>query len=255
MATVIHDSKARKRVLWGTVGLATVGSVIGLNMSILKNLQPIRRHTLTMTTNWAIYGFFFFSVREALLHEQKKRNDSMDIRFSLTRDSDEMFSSLISGSLAGGTISFMSRKTKNAALSGALFFGLASAAGQYVYTKINRRRQAVILEKMALREEGREEGEGRPKLTDLLRGKLKIKAEDQSDSMIARLRRKIAIDPISLLPEWFPMRRLSSDEYHRMLLERKQLVFEELEQLRLAIADMKRREESLLQRLNEKTAH
>ncbi|KAJ2403049.1 hypothetical protein GGI23_000268 [Coemansia sp. RSA 2559] len=251
MATAFHDRKARKRILWGTVGLATVGSVIGLNMAILKNLQPIRRHTLTMAANWAVYGLFFFGMRETLLHEQQQRGQSMELRFSLTRDHDELFSSIVSGALAGGTLAFIARKTKGAAASGALFFGLASGAGQLAYTLLNRRRQAVILQKMELQKEGSEYGEVTPGLRDLIRGRLKVGEDTQSESLIARLRRKLAVDPISMLPEWFPVRRISSDEYRRMLVERKKSIQDELDQMRLAIADMQRREEFLLKRLHE----
>ncbi|KAJ2525349.1 hypothetical protein GGI11_000100 [Coemansia sp. RSA 2049] len=273
MSTVLHDKHARRRILLSTAGLAAAGGVIGLNIAILKNLQPIYKHTLTMTANWAVYGVFFFTVRETLLYDQKQRGEALDLQFSLTRDHDEMYSSLCSGMVTGGTLSFIARRTKGAAFSGALFFGLVSAAGQFLYTRMNRRRQAIILERLASKDKlasslsSLDQNKGfvatgdsdynyanvdpntRPSLLHLLKGT--TVPADWSDSPIARLRRRLQIDPISLLPEWFPMRRISFDEYHSMLVERKRLVFEELAQLRLAIADMEMREKVLLQRLRQ----
>ncbi|KAJ2658443.1 hypothetical protein IWW48_004023 [Coemansia sp. RSA 1200] len=273
MSTVLHDKRTRRRILLCTAGLATAGGVIGLNIAILKNLQPIYRHTLTMTANWAVYGVFFFTVRETLLYDQKRKGEALDLHFSLTRDHDEMYSSLCSGMVTGATLSFIARRTKGAAFSGAVFFGLVSAAGQFLYTRMNRSRQAIILERLASKEKvasslsnldknsssatggdsdynyGNVDPNTRPTLIHLLKGT--TVPADWSDSPIAKLRRRLQIDPISLLPEWFPMRRISFDEYHTMLVERKRLVFEELAQLRSAIADMERREKVLLQRLRE----
>ncbi|KAJ1919327.1 hypothetical protein LPJ71_001549, partial [Coemansia sp. S17] len=70
MSFLLKDRDARKRILWGTAGLGVAGAAIGLNLAILRNLQPIRRHALTMATNWSLYGLFFLTNREAILHER-----------------------------------------------------------------------------------------------------------------------------------------------------------------------------------------
>ncbi|KAI9502683.1 hypothetical protein GGI25_003538 [Coemansia spiralis] len=235
MVAVFEDRQARRRILWGTLGLATLGGAIGLNYSILKHLQPIPRHTLTMAANWATFGLVFFSIRESLLVEQQAKNKPLDLRFSITRDHDEMFSSITSGFVTGATLSFITRRTKNAAVTGALFFSVMAGVGQFAYTKINRKRQRVILDKM--------ESSETPRVLDLVRS-------DESTSLVARLRRKM-VDPVTLLPEWFPLKRLSSEEYRAMLTVRKDELVLEVAQLRASIADMNRREDTMLARLRE----
>ncbi|KAJ2557310.1 hypothetical protein GGH12_006209, partial [Coemansia sp. RSA 1822] len=74
------DPAARRRVLWGTLGLGGLGAAIGLNIAILKNLQPIARHTLTMSANWTIYGLFFLTTREMLLAEQYGKNRDLRLQ-------------------------------------------------------------------------------------------------------------------------------------------------------------------------------
>ncbi|KAJ2427491.1 hypothetical protein IWW41_003835, partial [Coemansia sp. RSA 2522] len=121
------DPAARRRVLWGTLGLGGLGAAIGLNIAILKNLQPIARHTLTMSANWTIYGLFFLTTREMLLAEQYGKNRDLRLQVSQTRDADKMFSSTMAGMLTGGMLALVVRRTRRAAVSGALFFGAISA--------------------------------------------------------------------------------------------------------------------------------
>ncbi|KAJ2556764.1 hypothetical protein EV175_001781 [Coemansia sp. RSA 1933] len=252
MATAFHDKDSRKHILWGTVGLAAIGGTIGLNIAILKNLQPVRHHARLMAANWALYGAVFLSSRELLLYDKRKRFESIDLPLWLSRDHGEMIVTVFCGSFTGGAMAFLKRRTKGGAASGALIFGLASAAGQLIYSALNRRRQSIILQRMQMQDSGSRYAEDTPHITDLIRGRLKDEEDYRSGSIISRFRRRFLVDPISLLPEWFPMRRIPPDEYHRMLVERKQLVFEELEQLRLAIADMRKREVYLIQRLRDK---
>ncbi|KAJ2719048.1 hypothetical protein GGI07_005456 [Coemansia sp. Benny D115] len=256
MVAIFEDRGARNRIVWGTLGLAAAGSVVGLNVAILRNLQPIRRHTLTMSANWALCGFFFLTTREALLVEQRQKNDTLNLRISQTRDSDEMFSSAIAGGLTGGILAFISRGKKSSAITGAMFFGALGALGQFIYTKANHRRQQIIIEKMLLAEH--------PKTrSSLSAGPLSVKeeasgdgasesnADSESGSIVARMRRALSVDPITLLPDWFPVRRIPSDEYRDILVLRQEEIQYELKRLRQAIDDMDRREQVLLQRLKE----
>ncbi|KAJ1839916.1 hypothetical protein LPJ70_004875 [Coemansia sp. RSA 2708] len=228
----ISDKQARNRVIWGTAGMGALGAAIGLNLAILKNLQPITRHTLTMSANWTIYGLFFMTTREMLLAEQRGKNDDLKLRLSQTRDADELFSSTVAGVLTGGMLSFVVRRTRAAAVSGALFFGAVSAAGQLSYTALNRRRQQWIIRKMGLETTAAEE-----------------EKPDESMSLAARIRRAVAVDPITLLPDWFPLRRISTDEYRSMLSARREELVFEMRELRNTVASMNQREQQLLARL------
>ncbi|KAJ2826349.1 hypothetical protein IWW50_002402 [Coemansia erecta] len=225
------DPDARSRVLWGTLGLGSLGAAIGLNIAILKNLQPITRHTLTMSANWTIYGLFFLTTREMLLAEQYDKNKELRVHGSRTRYADELFSSSVSGMLTGGVLAAVVRRTKGAAVSGALFFGAVSAVGQVVYSALWQRRQQWIIRRM-----GYDTGEGESEA-------------DVSMSIAARLRRAVSVDPITWLPEWFPVRRISSPEYRSMLLARREELVFEMRGLQQTIDSMDRREQALLLRL------
>ncbi|KAJ1838476.1 hypothetical protein LPJ73_007067, partial [Coemansia sp. RSA 2703] len=148
MSALLADRDARRRILTGTAAMAVVGSAVGLNVAILRDLQPITRHTLTMSANWAFCSLFFLTTREALLAEQRSRNDTLHLRMSQTRTSDEMFSSVIAGGLTGGMLAFISRGRRQSAITGAAFFAAVAAAGQFAYTKANHRRQQMILSRM-----------------------------------------------------------------------------------------------------------
>ncbi|KAJ1747543.1 hypothetical protein GGH19_004556 [Coemansia sp. RSA 1807] len=228
------DPAARRRVLWGTLGLGGLGAAIGLNIAILKNLQPIARHTLTMSANWTIYGLFFLTTREMLLAEQYGKNRDLRLQVSQTRDADKMFSSTMAGMLTGGMLALVVRRTRRAAVSGALFFGAISAVGQLTYTALNHRRQQWIIRKMGYSTTA--ETEPKP---------------DESMSLAARLRRAVSVDPITWLPAWFPVRRISSPEYRSILQARQEELTFEMRGLRETIASMDQREQVLLQRLNE----
>ncbi|KAJ2003683.1 hypothetical protein GGI04_002884 [Coemansia thaxteri] len=224
------DRDARRRVLWGTVGLGATGAAVGLNIAILRNLQPIRRHALTMAANWSLYGLFFLATREALLSEQRQKSRSLQLRPSLsTRERDEMFSSVVAGGLTGGILAFITRGRRAAVFSGVGFFALLSAAGQYTYTALNRRRRELILRELA--------------------GPLAKPDESASGplaSVWTRLRQALMVDPISRLPSWFPLRRLPSSEYRAMLELRREEARLELARMRSAIAAMDSREQTLL---------
>ncbi|KAI9471088.1 hypothetical protein LPJ78_001527 [Coemansia sp. RSA 989] len=221
-AGVLGESNAQKRILWGTFGMGATGALVGLNLAILKNLQPIARHTLTMSANWTLYGLLFLSTRELLLAEQHAKPHR-------TRSADQLFSSTCAGALTGSSLAFVRRRTKAAAASGALFFGAVSLAGQWLLIKVNQKRQQLIMQKMGIgiaREE-----------------------EDRSSSWAARFRRFVWKDPVLLLPGWFPLRRISSDEYRSILLNRREELVYEKRELRNAIEGMDRREQELLESL------
>ncbi|KAI8319649.1 hypothetical protein GQ54DRAFT_318462 [Martensiomyces pterosporus] len=198
-----------------------------------------------MAANWSLYGLFFLTTRETLLLEQRAKGDYMHLRFSQTRDSDEMFSSVVAGGLTGGVLAFITRG-RRAVFSGVGFFALVSAVGQFSYTRMNRRRQEIILQGQQLENEGKSGSEG--VATSMQH---KNEEEEESSSLIAKIRRAVTKDPIERLPEWFPLRRIQPDEYREMLLARKEEISAELERLRATIASMNQREEHLLQKLRD----
>ncbi|KAJ2745634.1 hypothetical protein GGI20_002017 [Coemansia sp. BCRC 34301] len=233
MSFFLDDRDVRRRILWGTAGLGVAGAAIGLNIAILRNLQPVRRHALTMSANWSLYGLFFLTNREALLHERLSKKESLHLRPLLSaRETDEMFSSVIAGGITGGILSLITFGRRAAIFSGIGFFALVSAAGQYSFTLWNRWRRERILRDMA--------GKQHAAMVE----------DNTSSGVLARMsksvRQVLLVDPISRLPDWFPLRRLSSTEYRGILELRREEVSAELSSLRAAIAAMNAREQSLL---------
>ncbi|KAJ1959580.1 hypothetical protein GGI12_004264 [Dipsacomyces acuminosporus] len=196
-----------------------------------------------MATNWSLCGLFFLTTREALLQEQKQKNQQLHLRFSQTRDNDEMFSSVIAGGLTGGILAFISRG-RGAIFSGVGLFAFVSAVGQYSYTRMNRRRQQIILDNLTKQGTTAEDYEKKEQ-------KEEEEGDEESDSIIAKIRRALTKDPIERLPKWFPVRKIQSEEYREILLMRKEEIDIELKHLREAIAAMNQREEQLLERLAE----
>ncbi|KAJ2078787.1 hypothetical protein H4R24_004230 [Coemansia sp. RSA 988] len=81
---------------------------------------------------------------------------------------------------------------------------------------------------------------------------INVPAENQeSSSVAARLRKMLSTDPIAMLPDWFPVRRISSDEYRTMLNARREELLFEIRQLQDTILFMSHREQLLLSRLRE----
>ncbi|KAI7823415.1 hypothetical protein BX661DRAFT_186555 [Kickxella alabastrina] len=238
MSAILGDRNARKRIILGTLGLGAAGGAIGLNVAILKNLQPIARHTATMAGNWSLCGLFFFTTREALLAEQREKNQAMNLRISQTRENDEMFSSALAGALTGGTLAFISRGRRKSVVSGAVFFGLVAVIGQFAFTKFNHRRQQIIIREMAAENKTKQQGNIAVETAD---------DEAESMSIIARVRRAVSVDPITLLPEWFPLRRIPRRNTARCWEE----VRFELRRLRSIIDDLDRREQNLMSRLQQ----
>ncbi|KAJ2693595.1 hypothetical protein H4R19_005998 [Coemansia spiralis] len=219
-----------RRVAWGTAGAGAVGGAVGLNLAILRNLQPIQKHTATMAGNWALFGMLFLTTRELLLAEQTTKNDHLQLRISHTRDHDEMFSSTVAGALTGGTLSFIARRSRAAAATGAVFFAAAAATGQFAVARLNRYRQQRIIRHM-----------------DAARGL----PGSEHQSWVARLRAAVMVDPVSWLPDWFPIRRISSAEYRQMLTDRRSELQAEAAALHNAIAAMDRREQALIHHLQD----
>ncbi|KAJ2776710.1 hypothetical protein GGI15_004765 [Coemansia interrupta] len=141
-------------------------------------------------------------------------------------------------------LAFISRGRRQSAITGAAFFAAVAAVGQFAYTKANQRRQQMIIGRMQMA------GglEAQP-----AEGKAGYNEEEeevqQSTSLVSRLRRAVAVDPITLLPDWFPFRRIPSDEYREILELRREEVLFELDRIKQVLADMDQREELLLRQL------
>ncbi|KAJ2636502.1 hypothetical protein GGF40_002960 [Coemansia sp. RSA 1286] len=246
MTNILVDRDARNRIILGTLGFGAIGGAIGLNIAILRNLQPIAKHTTTMAANWSLCGLFFLTTREALLLEQNTKNTTAAaaassaavVRPSLMREHDQMFSSVLAGGFTGGILSFLARGNKKSFISGALGFGALAAGGQYLYTLANRKRRQIIVGKM-MADNG----------NSVEQTSSKAPEPDDSESMVARLRRAISVDPITLLPQWFPLRRIPSEEYREILELRREEIRYELRRLRGIVEDMDRREEALVLKL------
>ncbi|KAJ2891977.1 hypothetical protein IWW38_003399 [Coemansia aciculifera] len=190
-----------------------------------------------MSANWSLYALFFLTNREALLHERLEKKEYLHLRPLLSaRETDEMFSSVVAGGITGGILSLISMGRKAAIFSGIGFFALVSAAGQYSFTLWNRWRRERILREMAGKQHGA------------------AVVEESKDSgvmakMGKRVRQALAVDPISRLPDWFPLRRLSSSEYRGILELRREEVRAELSSIRVAIDAMNVREKALISRI------
>ncbi|KAJ1643524.1 hypothetical protein LPJ64_004702 [Coemansia asiatica] len=234
-ASILANRDARNRIILGTLGFGAIGGAIGLNIAILRNLQPIARHTLTMAANWSLTGLFFLTTREALLLEQ---HTSRRPTFSVAREHDQMFSSVLAGGLTGGILNFVARGNKKAFVSGALGFSVLAAGGQCLFTLANRKRQQIIVDRIMAENKS-------------LQQEQESVLADESNSLVARLRRALSVDPITLLPEWFPLRRIPSDEYREILELRKEEIRFKLSRLRGIVDDMDRREQALLRKLTE----
>ncbi|ORX70690.1 hypothetical protein DL89DRAFT_266860, partial [Linderina pennispora] len=253
MPNVLADRDSRNRIILGTLGLAVTGGVVGMNIAILRNLQPIARHATTMAMNWSLYGVLFFTSREIMLIEQKSKNEPLNLRFSQTRDSDELFSSTIAGGLTGGLLALITRGRRSVPTGVALFAAI-SGTSQYCYTRLNRRRQEMILQS---KHHNGSESTGGSTTAAAAEKEVAVEnvadeeADDESQSIIAKLRRALTTDPIERLPDWFPIRRIQSDEYRQMLMTRREEIKLELGHIRRLVANMDQREELLLKRLRE----
>ncbi|KAJ1673791.1 hypothetical protein EV182_004551 [Spiromyces aspiralis] len=196
--------------------LGVVGSILGLNIAILRNFRPAGKRALSMGSAWALYGLIFFTARQSLLLEQKAKNVEYNLKYSQTRDADELFSSTVAGIITGGFIGGITRGRRGM-LSGMLLFGSASLMFQHLYTRLYRQRQQIILKSQddANRLPSSEDGS---RIVDSQTAKQSGTGEEpEPTSWGGKLRRLLTTDPLSHLPNWFPIRKIPKDEYHQML--------------------------------------
>lgn len=129
---------------------STSGGILGL---IIANStgRSIPFTVLSMSTNYLFLsipfysiGFLTLAIRFASLNLLSVRNAKNGVADYTRRDYDDMYSSLIAGSILGSGAGFMQRG-KWGILPGILGYGFIAGAGQAIYSKLRHFRQQVAL--------------------------------------------------------------------------------------------------------------
>ncbi|KAJ1918810.1 hypothetical protein H4219_002349 [Mycoemilia scoparia] len=241
--TVFSDKRSCKTILIGTGSAAATGATLGFSIAILKNLRPAGNRAFAMGLNWAICGFVFFTTRQTLLLEQKTKNIDYNLNDSQTRDVDELFSSTVAGVLTGSVIGGITRG-RAGLFSGAVGLGATTFAGQYVYTKLYRRRQEIILSQNPPRTNDSDE------VANLPQQKTPVNDQEEPKSLGGKLRTILTTDPLTYAPTWFPIRRIPRDEYRSMLEQQMCDVTQRLDSIEIAIQHVDKMEQVLKKSLS-----
>ncbi|KAI9293798.1 hypothetical protein K502DRAFT_293224, partial [Neoconidiobolus thromboides FSU 785] len=124
--------------------LAATGMTIGtvLSMSLLK--PNAFKNGLKMGANWGMLGLVFFTMRNNMSARQDERNFYKGLKKGVTRDTDDLYISTISGMATGGLMSGLIFGSKKIA-PGMFYYGLGASALQMVYTTLNNYRKQKIL--------------------------------------------------------------------------------------------------------------
>ncbi|CAG8486544.1 11196_t:CDS:2 [Ambispora leptoticha] len=135
-----------KRVSISTALLAGVGSAAGGTLGLIRN-ESVALYAKNMGMNFGIFGLLFFGTRESLLRGQRQQNSSAGLLNSQVRDFDELYCSALAGATTGGLLAGLARGRKSI-ISGVLAYGLICGTGQFLYTKMYRLRQHLILQSL-----------------------------------------------------------------------------------------------------------
>ncbi|CAG8439422.1 1791_t:CDS:2 [Ambispora gerdemannii] len=135
-----------KRVSIATILLAGTGSAAGGTLGLIRN-ESVSLYAKNMGINFGIFGLLFFGTRESLLRSQRQQNSSVGLLNSQVRDFDELYCSALAGATTGGLLAGLARGRKSI-ISGVLAYGLICGTGQFIYTKMYRLRQHLILQSL-----------------------------------------------------------------------------------------------------------
>nr|CAG8442307.1 14827_t:CDS:2 [Entrophospora candida] len=139
------DLEISKKILYEIlISIAFAGATTGGFYALIRGNQSIIRTSLSTGLNCGIFGTVFFSIRESCLSFQRNKNAIYEISNAKMRDIDELISSSMAGGVTGGLLSSMARGQKGI-IPGFLTFSLMCGTGQFVYTKLYRLRQDLIL--------------------------------------------------------------------------------------------------------------
>ncbi|ORX90656.1 hypothetical protein K493DRAFT_317838 [Basidiobolus meristosporus CBS 931.73] len=223
MATNLwSDSKARNKVLTNAALTAVGGSLLGATAAIITR-KPVKSWAFNTGANFGIFGLTFFSLRHSLMTIQREKNVPLDLKDGVTRDVDELYSSILAGAAAGGVFAAMTRG-QSAMLSGATTFGLLCGVGQFAYTKVYRYRQQLILE---------------------ARNTAPIDVEAEQTVVENKPIMERVIDYLTEV-EWSPLKKLSNDEYREILKEKLVVLDTELADLDRMIAESEAKSREIL---------
>ncbi|CAH1756053.1 8651_t:CDS:10 [Entrophospora sp. SA101] len=135
------DLEISKKILYEIlISIAFAGATTGGFYALIRGNQSIIRTSLSTGLNCGIFGTVFFSIRESCLSFQRNKNAIYEISNAKMRDIDELISSSMAGGVTGGLLSSIAR-----IIPGFLTFSLMCGTGQFVYTKLYRLRQDLIL--------------------------------------------------------------------------------------------------------------
>ncbi|KAK9717929.1 hypothetical protein K7432_005874 [Basidiobolus ranarum] len=215
-----NDSKARNQVLGNAALTAVGGTFLGATTALITR-KPVKLWAFNTGANFGIFGLTFFALRHSLITIQREKNIPLDLKDGVTRDIDELYSSILAGAAAGGVFAAMTRGP-SAMLSGGTTFGLICGAGQFAYTKIYRYRQQLILEARS---------------TSTVKKPVEIV---ENKPLMER-----AMDYFTEV-EWSPLKKLSNEEYREILREKLIIVDAELADLDRMIADSEAKSREIL---------
>ncbi|KAI9476224.1 MAG: hypothetical protein EXX96DRAFT_576283 [Benjaminiella poitrasii] len=179
-------------IIVGSSLAALTGATTSATIAVLKN-APAKQWAVSTGLNCGIFGATFFLVRETFITYQRQKNVQFGLKDSQTKDFDAMFSSMMAGATTGGLLSAAYRGPKTV-VSGAFMFGAICSALQLVYTTGQHWRQETILKS------GQLDGPSlSPNTND--------EKSDSSGSLLKHIH----------MPSWFPIHKLSEQEYNDLL--------------------------------------
>ncbi|KAJ1964410.1 hypothetical protein IWQ62_002940 [Dispira parvispora] len=232
-----HDRELRSTFIYGTAGsaiigltgrtfrnfiayftLALLGGTTAYYVAVLKNHRPIGRIGLVWTVRAGIYGALFFGLRQGIIHHRRTEERNQGIKPYQYREYDHMLSSVSAGVLASGLYSavlFGSRSTLPSMVAG----GLVSALGQWSVTAVQNWRLSYLYRNAQAvpRESGDSVEVALPKEAKSFRRYFNENVFGRGTSSDFQF------------PKWFPIQKLSDDEYRRLLTHRIEDIDDEVE--------------------------
>ncbi|KAJ1653096.1 hypothetical protein IWQ61_006709 [Dispira simplex] len=213
-----HNHELRSTFIYGTAGSALLGGTTAYYVAVLKNYRPVGRIGLVWTVRAGMWGALFFGLRQGIIHHRRTVERNQGIKTYHYREYDHMLSSISAGALASGLYSAVllgSRSTLPSMVAG----GLVSALGQWAVTAVQNWRLSYLYRNAQL---APQESQGSVQVA--LPKEAKSFRRYFTENVFGR-------DSSSnfQFPKWFPIQKLSDDEYRRLLTHRIEDIDDEVE--------------------------
>ncbi|KAJ1978125.1 hypothetical protein H4R33_006055 [Dimargaris cristalligena] len=225
------DPDHRRTFIRGTIALGLAGGSTAYYWAMFNNREPFLKYGTTWGVRAGTLGAMFFGIRETIILNRRTEEHRAGIKSYVYRDYDLMFGSIGAGLLATGSYSLITFG-KQAVIPGIIIGGLTAGAGQWVVTSFSNLRRSYIYRNTKVKTPSDSTttiAEPSPAPTTVQVADLPKEARSFSRYMKDNFLPASWAGISFKAPSWFPLQRLSDEEYLKSLRERVEDIDDEID--------------------------